>query len=592
MKKQLIPCLVLAVFTVSIFSQAALAQQRPRIAVFSGPLATIQNSPPLVTSNKSRARHGLPLLTHPDGSAARFDHLVAQRLAAPVEVFIEQFSAHPLEQDAAQLYAPPDGFLDVNGTFHKQRQSPEDKPVYRVTLNPEDGPYLLPYMALQASGDPWDDDCASHGAPADQCRQPFYPDAARIFEEIDRGIGGKARSGMANELSSRAEFDFYRVVPSGGYKKGLAQADRTDVGSGDIPPEVLGEDFFPYTPDYFRREALQRDLAKVANQVQKALGSDAYAGAVWLESSPTVQDTTYWLNLLVDSRLPISGNAAQRAHGLVGNDGDRNIIDSVDYILSGVWADRQGRDEVGAVMVQDEQIFTARQVEKQDARPGGYRAAGDNGGVIGTTGEPGPVTLWFKPTTLHTWKSAVNLTRLPDRVQGVAKKGGRLTQDEVQIKDDQGWLRGEAIPKVTVVRYDPWAKDSPDSSPEEEVEILARMEKNLNEQPLAGFVMEGTTPYGNAKESMVQALELAALSGMPVVRVSRGDEGGMLEVIEGNLTIEGNNLVTAKARLLLIASLLKLGSLPPAADAENPTAQELKAVQEKIERYQEIFNTH
>ena len=79
---------------------------------------------------------------------------------APVEVFIEQFSAHPLEQDAAQLYAPPDGFLDVDGIFHKQRQSPQDKPVYRVTLNPEDGPYLLPYMALQASGDPWDDDCA------------------------------------------------------------------------------------------------------------------------------------------------------------------------------------------------------------------------------------------------------------------------------------------------------------------------------------------------------------------------------------------------------------------------------------------------
>ena len=74
------------------------------------------------------------------------------------------------------------------------------------------------------------------------------------------------------------------------------------------------------------------------------------------------------------------------------------------------------------------------------------------------------------------------------------------------------------------------------------------MEKNLNEQPLAGFVMEGTTPYGNAKESMVQALEIAALSGMPVVRVSRGDEGGMLEVIEGNLTIEGNNLVPAKAQ--------------------------------------------
>ena len=96
-----------------------------------------------------------------------------------------------------------------------------------------------------------------------------------------------------------------------------------------------------------------------------------------LESSPTIQDTTYWLNLLVDTQIPISGNAAQRAHGLVSNDGDRNIIDSVDYILSRVWADQEGRAAVGAVMVQDEQIFTARQVEKQDARPGGYRAAGD-----------------------------------------------------------------------------------------------------------------------------------------------------------------------------------------------------------------------
>ena len=32
---------------------------RPKIAVFSGPTATIQNSEPLVTSNKARARHGL-----------------------------------------------------------------------------------------------------------------------------------------------------------------------------------------------------------------------------------------------------------------------------------------------------------------------------------------------------------------------------------------------------------------------------------------------------------------------------------------------------------------------------------------------------
>ena len=34
---------------------------KPKIAVFSGPTATIQNSEPLVTSNKARHKYGLPL---------------------------------------------------------------------------------------------------------------------------------------------------------------------------------------------------------------------------------------------------------------------------------------------------------------------------------------------------------------------------------------------------------------------------------------------------------------------------------------------------------------------------------------------------
>ena len=43
-----------------------------------------------------------------------------QRLAAPVTVYVEQFSAHPLERDAAELYAPPDGYLDVRGRFSQR----------------------------------------------------------------------------------------------------------------------------------------------------------------------------------------------------------------------------------------------------------------------------------------------------------------------------------------------------------------------------------------------------------------------------------------------------------------------------------------
>src|SRR5215472_8722308 len=99
---------------------------KPRIAHLAGPNATIQNSPPLVTSNKARAKYGLPPRHHPDGSAQKFDVLRPQRLAAPATVYVEQFTAHPLESDAAALYGPPDGYLDAQRRFHKERQSPAD----------------------------------------------------------------------------------------------------------------------------------------------------------------------------------------------------------------------------------------------------------------------------------------------------------------------------------------------------------------------------------------------------------------------------------------------------------------------------------
>ena len=106
---------------------------KPTIAVFSGATATIANSAPLVTSNKAREQYGLPLRAHPDGSLMRWDVVRPQRLARPVTVYIEQFSAHPLERDAAELYASPDGYLDPQGVLHPTRQSPNDVPVYEVT---------------------------------------------------------------------------------------------------------------------------------------------------------------------------------------------------------------------------------------------------------------------------------------------------------------------------------------------------------------------------------------------------------------------------------------------------------------------------
>jgi len=577
---------ILSTVSTAIADAQSESTPKPKIAIFSGPTATIQNSEPLITSSKAREQHGLPPLTAPDGSPMAYDALRPQRLAAPVTVYIEAYSAHPLESDAAELYAPPDGFITpATGEFHEQRRGPDDIPVYEATLEPEDGLYMLPYMAMQASGEPWDGNCATSGTSADDCRVTFYPDASRIVEQIDRfGLGA---GGTNNLLSTKAEFDFYRPAPSGGYRKGLPASERTDVGEGDIPPEVLGEDFFTYGA-YGQGPAMPT-LAELTNVVHRAMSSGEYAGAVWLEGSPTTEETTYWLGLLIDTTVPIVGNSSQRVHGMLSNDGDRNIVDAVDYILSGVWRDAEGLDRVGAVMLQEEQIFTARDVQKEDDRPGGYVATGAHGGIIGSTL---PMTLTFLPTKKHTHTSDVNLTRLPSEVQGVQREGDAVTAVPVAIKNDQGGLRPAAIPKVEIVKHARYASESTSDDPASEADILALIDKNLRDFPLSGFVLEGSAPYGSGDEPTMAALSQAALHGMPVARVGRGNAGGVTATNPDDLFVEGLNLTSTKARLLLMASIMKFGSLPLPADPENPTEAETDAIKEKLAEYQTVFDTH
>ncbi|OGA73260.1 MAG: hypothetical protein A3G27_19275 [Betaproteobacteria bacterium RIFCSPLOWO2_12_FULL_66_14] len=567
-----------------------MTKQKIRIAVFSGATATVQNSEPLVTSNKAREQHGLAPLTHPDGSPQRFDALRPQRLAAPVKVYVQQFSAHPLERDAADLYGPPDGYVDATGTFHKARSSPQDMPVYEVTLRPGDGLYLLPYMARQADGKPWDDQSAYPLAPASHTRQTFYPDASRVFEEIDRfGLG---EDGLANLLSSKADFDFFRAAPSGGYQKGLPAALRSDVGAGDIAAEIWGKDFWPYRPPHLRADPPRARLAFITNIVQQAMASGSYGGAIWLEGSPNVEESIYWLNLLIDTDVPICGNSSQRPHGALSNDGDRNIVDSVDYIVSGIWRGADGRDTIGAVAILDEIIFHSREVQKADARPGGYVATGGHGGIVGTIGQPGPPALTFRPARLHTHRSAVRLSSLPSKVSGVLRREGRIAAVAVEVKDARGQLLSNAIPQVSFHksgRYLPRDEATDDSA---EVEILARIEDNLKSAPLAGFVGEGVAPFGSLTRNMDAALERAVFCGMPVVKVGRGNAEGMVPITPGTVFISGSNLTATKARLLLMACLMKFGALPPAVDPSRPTAAERTAVQAKVAEYQAVFNSH
>jgi len=567
---------ILALLAVAALAPLAHAD-KPKIAIFSGPAATIQNNKPLITSNKAREQYGLPLLKDAAGKPL-VDWPRYQRIAAPVTVYVEMFTAHPLERHVAELYAPPDGYIDAKGEFSPDRKNPADKPVYKVTLKPEDGLYALPYMGRQADGSAWESTASRPGAPFSESRQTFVPDPSRIFEEIERNGGG---------IYELADYDFIRGVPAGGYPKGLPAAERTDVGEGDIPPEKLGVDFFSYGP--YPGTQTRPKLAQSANRVQKALASGRYAGALWLEGSPNIETSAYWLSLLVDTTLPITLNSAHRNRGMISPDGDGNILSSIEFMLSKVWADENGRNRLGAVMVQDEVIYSAREVVKGDAHPGGYFATGGYGGILGSMTAGAYVT--FLPTRKHTWKSEVRMTVLPTEVNGLLRVSGQYKVVPVKIKDAQGELIGSAIPKVAILKGDNWYDDGlPD--PAKEKGMLATIDMLLADYPLAGLVGEGLSPYATLSNSQEKVLQRAALSGLPVVKVSRGDAHGLVAVNPDNLFIEGNNNIATKARLLLTAALMKYGSLPPAADPEKPTPAELKAIKEKIKLYQEIFNTH
>ena len=299
---------------------------KPKIAVFSGPTSTIANSPNLVTSNKGRADgdRNLP---------GRFDHLVAQSLYEPVTVRIKKFSAHPMEEDAKGVYFD------------------DGKDYYEVELHPEDGPFLLPYMARRKDGSgtgaPFEAGDMTNAAIGYGGRQSFYPDASRVFADIDRSIAGRDEHGEGNLLDRKADFEFIRALPPAGY---------TELG------EKAGEDYFPYQPFPMSRRPRYSDLARVTNTVQRTLAQSGLAGAIWLEGSPTVEETTYWLSLLIDTQLPLTCCASQRTHGQLANDGDRNIVDAVEVILSGQV------NGMGAVGVQDERIYAAREFKKADDR--------------------------------------------------------------------------------------------------------------------------------------------------------------------------------------------------------------------------------
>jgi hypothetical protein len=108
---------------------------------------------------------------------------------------------------------------------------------------------------------------------------------------------------------------------------------------------------------------------------------------------------------------------------------------------------------------------------------------------------------------------------------------------------------------------------------------------------LTGFVIQGLVPYGSTPAQARHKLFLkAAFSGIPVAKVGRGAPEGFAD--PHDFQIAATNLTATKARFLLMACLMKFGSLPAAKNPDKPTGAELDAIRQAVAAYQEVFNQH
>ena len=180
-------------------------------------------------------------------------------------------------------------------------------------------------------------------SPSRQMKEPGKAFSPMVHGASKTSIACRSGTdGTASQISALADVDFYRLLPPGGYRKGLPAALRTDVGEGDIEPEIRGKNFFPYKPRHLGASPPRPALARATNMAQKIMSSGKYDGAIFTQGSPAVEETSYWFNLLIDTTLPICGNAAQRPQGQMSNDGPANIVSSLEFIQSKIWADEQG----------------------------------------------------------------------------------------------------------------------------------------------------------------------------------------------------------------------------------------------------------
>jgi L-asparaginase len=309
------------------------------------------------------------------------------------------------------------------------------------------------------------------------------------------------------------------ILATGGTIAGAA-AKETDAGyqSGAVGVDILIQavpqmkDFADVTGEQIASIGSQ-DMndevwLKLGKRVNEILAKSDVAGVTITHGTDTMEETSYFLNLVVKSDKPVVLTGSMRPSTAMSADGPLNIYNAV-----AIAADPTARGR-GVMVTVDDDIHSGHDIVKTHTTDVGTMSSGESG-LLGAT-LFGKNTWYRTPVNVHTTKSELS-------IDGVTK-----------------------LPRVDIIYAH--ANMSPD--------LIASAVQN----GAKGLVIAGVGD-GNMTAPAIDAVKAAVAKGVIVVRSSRVNGGIIrrnIEVSDDELgTVASMELNPAKSRVLLQLVLLK-----------------------------------
>ncbi len=298
------------------------------------------------------------------------------------------------------------------------------------------------------------------------------------------GSGASASSGSykSGELGIK---ELLKAIPSLNKIARIQGEQISNIGSQDMTEEV-----------WF----------KLAKRAQELLDNSRIQGVVITHGTDTLEESAYFLNLVLRSTKPVVLVGAMRNAASLSTDGALNLYNALSVALNEKSANK------GVLVVMDDSIFSAREaVKTHTTHTSTFKAL--NSSAIGSV-YYGKTRYYMQPLRKHTTESEFSLSQLKT-----------------------------PLPKVDIIYTH--AGMTPDL-----------FQASLNSHA-KGVVIAGVG-NGNVSAGFLKAMQEASEMGVLIVRSSRVGSGGViLGEIDDKAFITSDNLNPQKARVLLQLALTK-----------------------------------